>query len=116
MNFDCKVCSKCNQTMTANEHLSHKCKPINFNWDKVQEEMKKYWYCECGEKYNKDGLCWKCEDKKKKEKKRRWLVDRKYKMTMEERIAALESFMYEMTQGDMARQLDNMRLHTTVFR
>ena len=75
--------------------------------DKVNEEMKKLFYCKCGVKLNRphyDTLCWKCMEDKKKEEKRKWLVDRKYSMTLEERIAEIESWMYEHKQNHPQRE------------
>lgn len=83
-----------------------------FEWQKHTRDPSK---CKtCGARLEKvqdwGGTCWSCKDAEKKEKKRKWLVDRKYLMTLEDRLEELESWMYDSKNKTSGNIFD------TVFR
>jgi hypothetical protein len=75
---------------------------------KIKEELDSMYRCsKCKEKmprsyYTYKSLCYNCEKEKEIEDKTSWLSDRK-KMTIEERIADIESWIYDHSKLDHTR-------------
>ena len=53
-------------------------------------------------------LCSSCRQKNEEESKRKWLAERKYTKTIEERIAEIESFMYDHMKVPHSNPFNNI--------